>query len=514
VRSTSRALIAVTALVLVTSLAACSSGDDDPDAPSALRIGFDSTHFDFNGSPLDGLTMNYSYFAGRATYESLLAVDPETSESVGLLAEDFELADDRKHMTIDLRQNVDFTDGTHLDAAALVEYLDLLFASDGYFHRATVLDTYHLTVEATDEYSVELTTTTAMDEAFFEGFLEGTGISSPDAAADREALKEQPVGTGPYLLEEFVPGVSASYVRNPDYWNPDAYGFDTLEYVAFEDEIASSNALKSGQVDAIVIGTASLLPELEGQGFQIAASGGTYRTLIITDFAGDLVPALGDVRVRQAIAMAFDQEAMVENIELGYASTGDEPFAPSQPAYVEDGADRYPYDVEAARQLLAEAGYADGFDLRIPSAEVAYYPSDFEPIIGQSLSELGIRVTFEQQADSAALIGAWLGGEFPAIFTNLGYTQTVSQFQGATPSLGGHFADDATFDELTTRMSNGTLEEYDAAASELGEYLLDQSWYVPLTHISAVRVAHDADLAVQLSPERLFIALSDFQPAD
>ncbi len=447
---------------------------------SSLRLGIDRTTYGFIGSPLDGL--NLQYFGGKATYESLLTIDPLTSALKPLLASRYELSGDQKSMTVDLHTNVDFVDGTHLNAQALADYCDLLFASDGYFYKASLTDFYGLKVVPTGEYSLKLTTKVGMDETFFNEFMLWTGIASPKAAQNREQLKKATAGTGPYIIKEAVPDVSISYARNPHYWDPKALDFDSLTYQVFDDDVAATNALRSGQIDATPLSTASLAPSLVKDGFDIHRAGGSFRLLLINDFTGKIVPALGDVRVRRAIAMAFDQRAMLKSLENGYGTVSDEVFRPGQPEYVKGADDRYPFDVQGAKSLMAQAGYANGFDVVIPSASVGYYPSSYEPVVRQSLADIGIRVKFDRQADGAALVKAWTSNKYPIHFHNLGYDQPISQYRGPHPTLGAHFSDDQIFKKLVATIENGSADASTQAATKLGEYMLEQACFIPLIH--------------------------------
>jgi peptide/nickel transport system substrate-binding protein len=474
----------VTVLVALTALVACSP-PATVSAKDELVLGIAPDQFGFIKSPLEGGIVGYVGL--RAEYESLLTIDAETSEFEPLLAKGFELADDRRSMTLTLRDDVDFVDGTHFDAEALVDYTELLLASEAYTYGAQVVGRYALEVTALSEYEVELTTQVGIDETFFNTFLLYTPIASPTAAADREGLSENAAGTGPYVRVDAVPDVSISFERNLDYWDRDAYAFDSLEYQVFTDDVAAGNALRSGQIDAFQASSGALVQDLVASGFSASVGGGSATLLAILDFGGAIVPALGDVRVRQAIAMAIDQEGILQSLELGYGTVSDQAFSPTGPGYLEGEDDRYPYDVDAARELMAEAGYADGFDVVIPSAPVSFYPTDYEPVLQEMLGAIGVRVTFESQADVGGLIGSWSNGAYPIMLSELGYWQTLSFFQGEAP-LAGHYGQDPTFRNLSLVLDDGTIEESDEAAHDLAEHILDESWWVPIAHTGPVWV--------------------------
>jgi peptide/nickel transport system substrate-binding protein len=270
-----------------------------------------------------------------------------------------------------------------------------------------------------------------------------------------------------------------SFVRNPDSWNADRFDFDRVTTVVYQDNVAALNALKSGKID--VAGTdSSLAPEAEASGFAISKMSniGNVRTLFINDRLGETVPALGDVRVRRAMNMAFDQAAIAESLYGGYGVVSSQPFPAGHLHYVEGGDDRYPYDLKAARDLLAEAGYEGGFELQIAtSAEAAAG----QPIVEQSLADIGIRVTWDVRTDLLTI----LTGEhdYSVVLIDmlmLGAVDWLENFWGFST---------AESTELDRVFREAAPSESQAAAAELGEYILDNAWYVPIAHPDALYVS-------------------------
>jgi peptide/nickel transport system substrate-binding protein len=475
-------------------LVACASPAPEDSGPQTIVIGTGPGAFTF--SPLDNGTLNWG---SQPVYDGLLLKDQNEAAYLPWLAEEWELSDRNHRMTIKLREDVDFIDGEHLDAQAVADFFVLLDASDAWLTREQV----GLEIAVTDEYTLEFTSVEPMGEKFMDDVMAGTPIASPVAAQDRDGLLEKPVGSGPYLIDESVPEVSITFVRNPDYWNPEAYPFDEIEFVAFPDPVAAANALQSGQIDATVVDK-SQAASLEAAGFDVTSGPELYNTLIVLDYEGRTIPALGDLRVRQAIAMALDQESILENLEQGYGTVDDRAFAPWQSTYVEGPADVYPYDVDAAKELMAEAGYADGFDVVIPGASVSFYPTSYEPIIQQSLAEIGIRVTFEPFADVFAYIEALQSGEYQLLLIQPNYANTIGVIIGAAP-LYGYFGQDPTFSRLVVELNEGV----EGAGQELGQYMLDQAWHAPIDHVDTIW-ATDSDVEITEVP---FFNLSAFRPA-
>jgi peptide/nickel transport system substrate-binding protein len=476
-------LIGIATAATVIALAACSTPPSD-DAPSTFRIAVES--IDVNFDPYNyGGSLTFPGPA-MALFDGLVAWDRSSTTFEPWLAEEYEVSDDGLTLTMKLREDVVFVDGEHMDAAGVEAYLDAALEVE----TSTVhggLQNFDPVVNLVDEYTIEIVTNRPMRYFFFLLFQE-IPIFSPAVASDRDGPFEKPLGSGPYLIDEIVPDVSATFVRNPDYWNPEAYPFDVIEFHVFADPVAALNALTSGQIDATAI-PVSLAAEAEKQGFTINEGGGQFPTLYFFDRDGAIVPALGDVRVRQAINMAFDREAIAEALDLGYGEVSSQPFVPGEPFYIEGADDFYTYDPERARELLAEAGYPDGFDLPIlsggSSANTFNGTAAIEPIIQQSLGDIGIRVTFDQFPE----IGAWadevLSGRHAAL--------AVAHYIGH-PFLfqepGGFFLaggdPDPAIAAMIEKIEFGTEDEYVEASQEFGRYLIEQAWYAPFSRPPAL----------------------------
>jgi peptide/nickel transport system substrate-binding protein len=215
---------------------------------------------------------------------------------------------------------------------------------------------------------------------------------------------------------------------------------------------------------------------------------------LLFDRGGTLIPALGDVRVRQAINYAIDRTTLLDQLQLGYGTPTAQVFGPSSGAYVEELDDRYPYDPAKARQLLAEAGYADGFDMRVPASPA------FDTAIAavaQQLGEVGIRVQPETapQTTYVADLGA---GKYPTTYFNLfqGEPWVAINQLVSTRALYNPF--DSTTPELQSMIDavqNGG-ERSDELAKDVNRYVTENAWFVPLFRIDQLYVMNGSVTAV------------------
>jgi peptide/nickel transport system substrate-binding protein len=441
----------------------------------------------------------------QAVYDRLFVLDPVAQEYVPSLAKEFELSDDGLTMSLVLRDDVDFVDGVHMDAPGVAEYFNTVFTSGG-FRYGFEVDRYGLEFEATGEYSLEMTAKLPIrDDVRFPvmAVLSGAMVASPEAVKTPEVFEDGPVGSGPYLVKSQRPD-TITYERNPDYWNPDAFPFDEVTITAFVDQVAAFNALKAGQIDVTEIGL-GMAVDAEASGFNLTTTRQNVAFLYIADRDGSVVPAMADVRVRQAMSMALDRDAINEALNGGFGALGTEPFTDDQILYVEEAEGRDAYDLDRARELMAEAGYADGFDLTIPDFSNA---KDYLPVIQQSFSEIGIRVTYQTEQD---IWGSMQAEKYAVAPMAGGFSWSWSAFP---PLFGGHH--DAHVEELIATIE-GTLskDEYEDALNELGEIFVDELWFVVIAQPYQIFATNDdvdvayLDVTPVLGPD-----LRDYTPAD
>lgn len=316
------------------------------------------------------------------------------------LAESWESNEDASIWTIHLRHGVSFTDGTPFNAQAVKYTYDRIVdpenpkataANFPQIKEAVVLDDYTVQFHLHGPYLdlPRLLTQTAMF------------IVSPTAA---EALggefANHPVGTGPFILESFVSGESARLVRNPDYWQ-EMGNLDAVSFIRIAETSTRTFMLETGEADVVQElspDDIAYIDSLPNARVDLSTGVRQYMVSMNTQIA-----PLNDVRVRQALNYAIDKEAIVEHLMLGTATANDSILPPTADGYVPVGA--YPYDPEKARQLLAEAGYADGFSLNYwgPTPGRSRANAEVAQQIQDSLAALGITMTITT-ADGAANI--------------------------------------------------------------------------------------------------------------
>lgn len=475
---TRTSLLVASLAIVGLAIAGCSTTPPAEEQDSSLTVSGVTGSFDTIGGA--GVSM-FNNYPNQAVYDSLFVWNEDVDDFDPRLAE-WTLSDDKRELTLDLREDVDFSDGVHFDAAGLKTVLDTLMEVGGGF--GARIASYEVTTEVTGEYQLTINSELVMNHGFFE-VIALTPIPSPEAVANHEDLVNNPVGSGPYVYdaENSTPGVEMHFVKKDSHWRGDAYPYSEVTVKTFADSVAALTALRTGQIDATPI-PISAAAEAEAAGLSIHTGSGQARILFIGDRGGVINPAFGDVRVRTAMTMAFDREAITESIDQGYGTVSSQPFIPGQPAYLDDPDAEYPYDLEEARKLMAEAGFADGFDLVIPSAAIT---ADFEPIVQQSLGDIGIRVTFETFPDPASLYAAIQTGEYPVMMLSNYFVNTIPIFLANGGLFSGKWDyQNDQLDELLVIIDEGTPEEQKAAYQELGQLINDEVWYVPFSQPATI----------------------------
>lgn len=386
------ALTAALAAAAVT-LTACSSGGGSAasdnaagNAPTELKIG---NFLDVNAWDPANADIGFDGPYLSAVYDPLVALDAE-GNPIPALAADWEFSDDKKTLTMDLRSDAKFSDGEAFNAQAAVANLEHLKA--GARSGEAYLNVQNF--EAVDEDTVQFNLSKRDDTILYFMGLGRSYMASP-AAIDSGALEKGPVGSGPYTLDaSSTPGSEYVFTKTSDHWDAATYPFETVKVLPITDATARHNAMLSGQINVEYADPVNI-PQAEQNGWNVAHKVSGWVGIQFVDRTGKLLEPLGDVRVRQALNYAFDGAAMLQSIDSGAGTASDQVFAAGTLAHDPKLDEMYSYNVDKAKQLLAEAGYADGFSVTMPMSPVFQV---WQAAVDQSLSEVGIKVTWDDMS--------------------------------------------------------------------------------------------------------------------
>lgn len=334
-----------------------------------------------------------SISAAGGMYESLVTFD-DNRDIIPLLATDWEISDDGLTYTFNLRDDVTFSDGTPFNAEAVVTNFDRLFdQSLGLSQTARWYKTdesgnsvARVKVSATGEYQVAFELIEGWSS--FLNVLTLLTYISPDAIAEYgNDIMYHPCGTGPYVLEEWKEGDKVVMVPNENYWG-DVPTVDSVTILTVPEAGTRTAGLQTGEYDVVYPMTSDQIAAVSSDS-NITITSTPSNIMRYVTLNAD-VEELSDLRVRQAINYAVDKDAYVTVMYDGYATIADSVF-PSTISYYEPQ-EVYTYDLEKAKELMAEAGYEDGFDLTIWCDNTTQEIKG-ATFIQQQLSQIGINVT-------------------------------------------------------------------------------------------------------------------------
>ncbi|QSB12880.1 hypothetical protein JQS43_14470 [Natronosporangium hydrolyticum] len=443
----------------------------------------------------------------QAVFDTLLLAG-SSGEIEPFLATDWSYNDDGTELTLTLREDVEFTDGSALTAEVVKQNLERFQTGDspdaGYL--AGVEE-----IEAVAEHTVEIRMA-APDPAFLNYLTRDAGLVASAESFDSPDIDTHPIGSGPYLLDPgaTVTGTSYVYTRNPDYWNPDVQHYDELIIRVFEEPTAALNALRAGEANGVKLVNNDNLAEVEAAGWTIEANELDFHGLLLLDREGTMNEALGDVRVRQALNYAFDREAMLTALQDGNGNITTQVFPPASEAFDPELDSAYPYDPERARELLDEAGYADGLTLSMPTSAVL--GSTTFTLVEQQLTDIG--VTVEYTDPGSDYIAELLAPNFPLAYMALEQNPDwqLAQFMIAPSAVFNPFgAEDPAIDSFLERIQFGDEQEQAVAARELNAYLVEQAWFAPLYRVQG-SYAVDPDTTVEMLPTNAYPSIYDIRP--
>lgn len=335
-----------------------------------------------------------SAYATRHIYNNLVRMT-EDNEFVGDLAESWEYKDD---VTVEftLKEGVKFHDGSVLTAEDVKFSLESQKESAKVGHLVSMVES----VEVVDDTHFIIHLNTPSNALVSSLNHSGCAIYSKahveKLLAEGKKIEDEPMGTGPYKFENWTPGASFSLVKNPDYFDPErAAQNDRLVFKVIPENSARTIALENGEIDLLVN-----VPSTDAQKIRdndkLALD--EYVSTHVEYFTVNHTKApFDDVRVRQALSYAINKDDIVIASMNGEASTFDNYIGAAAIGYY-DVVTKYEYNPEKAKELLAEAGVADGFTFNCYVAGATRATS--ATVIQANLAELGITMNIEQMEAS------------------------------------------------------------------------------------------------------------------
>ncbi|QYX56906.1 ABC transporter substrate-binding protein [Roseovarius sp. SCSIO 43702] len=400
-------------------------------------------------------------FPAKAIHRSLYDWNSETGKPELELATDVEVSDDGRTFTYTLR-DATFHNGKELTTDDVIYSYkrmatpDNSFASARYFTNVEGIEAFQdgsseniAGLKKIDDKTFSITFTGKTEPGY--DLMRVNAAIYPEGAGEDEGFMTNPVGLGPFKFVENIPGSKIVVEKYEDFYEEGKPYLDTVNLVLLADASARDVAFRNGEIDVSVLGPSQYVayqadPNLKDHILEVAE---VYTRNV--GFNPEFEP-FSKKEVRQAFNHAINTDLIIERLvkNKAYRATGFLPI--SSPAY-DESAEPYEYDVEKAKQLLADAGYPDGFDVTITATQNESWGLTIVEAIIPMLREAGIRVTAEPV--EASVLGERVpGGDFQSfMWSNVSGPDpfaVMTSFHSDTPVSSGNYwrFDNEEFDKL------------------------------------------------------------------
>ncbi|MCO1658554.1 ABC transporter substrate-binding protein [Pseudonocardia humida] len=430
------------------SVGTAPTGPADPNA--TLRFSY-ATDASKNYDPATAANQFVNAFLLPA-YDRLFDIDAQGTV-VPMLAESSQVTDEGRTLTLTLREGVLFHDGTPFDAAAVKANIERGKTAE----RSSLKPDLAVVeaVEVIDPRTVALRLS-APSSSLPALLADRAGMMVSPAAFSNADLDLKPVGAGPYRVTEDQPGALVVYEKFDQYWNAEATA-DAVKRIEMRIQLNPETRLRSvgaGEFDATAINL-DQYDAATAAGGQVLVQPGTGAFLVYLNMAKN--PALADPAVREALSMAIDRAGISQAILGGQCTASPQIFPEGYWAAATDlGPEASTFDVAAAKQKLADAGFPNGFAMSMTVINVAPYSTVAEAVASQ-FGQIGVTVDL-QVAEPAQVIAGFTGQKTVDSY--------VSQWPGAVDPArtvgslflaGGTFNPGGTQDEEIARLAQEGL---------------------------------------------------------
>ncbi len=340
-------------------------------------------------------------------FEGLVKPD-ENGNLICAVASDYSISDDGLVYTFTLRDGVKFHNGNDVTCEDVKYSLERVAGLLDGTPLVATLQTIQA-VDILDDKTVQVTVDTPNTELIYS-FV--TAIIPAGSGEDAEA---NPVGTGPFSFVSYTPQEGIVLAKNENYWQEGLPYLDEVDFKIVGSADTALLELQGGSIDIYAYLTDSQANELKDSFNVISSPSNVVQALFLNN---DYEP-LSDVKVRQAICYALDKDMVNEFVAGGNGTLISSAMLPTLKDYYEDLNDLYgtSANVEKAKELLTEAGYADGFDLAIAVPSVYEFHMQTAEVVVEQLKAVGINATID-----AVEWNTWLED----VYTNREYQATIS----------------------------------------------------------------------------------------
>jgi peptide/nickel transport system substrate-binding protein len=436
-------------------------------------------------------------------YEGLVTATPDGDGIIPCLATDWTISDDRLVYTFNLRPNIKFSDGTPVTGEDWV--WSLLRARDA------DTSSYRFVAEPIKDVKADDKTVTITLKEPSASFLGNLSMFNMTVGSKKhwdevgeQGYSAQPLGTGPYVLKEWKKEEYILLEKNPNYWQAGLPATKELKYTVVGDDNTRSLQLQSGDIDIMpdvpFAMVSQIKPNKNIKTYTFPSTQIRYLILNTTK------PPFDNQKVRQAVQMAINKEELAAIVTMGFGKPVQSVLSETQGKWFDKDLKYDEYNTEAAKALLAEAGYPDGISFTISVRSGSQVYEQIATLLKSELAKAGINVEIElleraslsdkyQSLSHQATILQWLD-DFPDPSELTGWTVDYDQSDGWYSGLN-----DVELDKLNAAANveldeNKRIEMY----HEIQQRIYDNANVIPLFSNSFVWASSDKVENLTVSP--------------
>ena len=450
-----------------------------------LALEGDPAFYDANQGPAPG---GPAFWTGNNIWNSLLTITPPPElKIVPDLAKSWEVLDAGKTYVFHLEEGVKFHDGTDFDAEAAKWNIDRILDPEV---KSWVRPYYEEidTVEVVDKYTLRIRMKQPSGALLtaLGGYFQGIPMISPKAfeTYGKDWLYH-PVGTGPYIFKEWVPGKHVILEKNPNYFRKGLPYIDTLEFRIMKDPLTASTALRAGEIDFITRMPIQQVPLLEkSPGIKVITGPELAPTIALLNMR---VKPLDDVRARRAVGGYGINRVEIAKVAFQGRAT---PLVSVVPPGVPDAIDlneMYPYKPDEAKRLLKELGFdnKNPFKFTILTSNVDATYANVAALLKEQMAKIGVEAKINMLDGTAFVDRVLVKHDFDMAVNSFGALRDINQrsvsfFTGQQSDYMG--INDPKLEAMVHQWRR-TLDEAEQRkmSAEMQRLIADQLYWVNVT---------------------------------
>ncbi|MET0449661.1 MAG: ABC transporter substrate-binding protein [Aeromicrobium sp.] len=476
------------ALVLAASavLSACGGGGSGSSSSSSdtLTIGLNVKPQSLNPGKNGNGGQNIVQWLA---YEPLIRSNSDGTYSPGLATKWGYVGEGNTAFEMTIRTDAQFADGTPVTAKSVADSLTYYLENPGPL-------SHYLTGVTSATVKDDSTVAIALDKPnpilpdVFSQTANWGDVISPAGLAAPDKLTSEMFGAGAYTMDtaQTVDGDHYTFVKNPKYWNAKTVTYKKVVVKVLPDANSALQALRSGQIQVDMNATGPLADQAKSAGATVVEGPGFVQAMYLMDRDGVTLKAFGDPEVRKALNYAVDRKAIAKALGGAYEPTAQ--IAPrGSDAYDKTIDDLYPYDPAKAKQMLADAGYADGLELSMLSLSILDTDTVAQAVADQ-LAKVGVKVTIKSDgADINQYIADMATKKYPAVIFNAGtdmFPNALQNFASAASPLNPFASTGTEVTGAFDTLAAASESDREAAAVALNKAVAEQAWFVPVAGTS------------------------------